>query len=202
MQKKPIKSTTKTSKTVKVDSNIKQQVKDEKNNKKIIIISLILALLVAIFAYWQISKNNEEEVKKPTENKNDIVEKEDDSVEEENNDKDDSNFIGFVEEYVKPVKVDKDEETKEEEVIYYSLSFETNGGNVIEEQILMQNEVTSLVLPIKEGWVFQGWYADSDFTEAYTFGNVLTEDITIYAKWGKYISYMYQESLYEKENIV
>lgn len=201
MEKK-IKSTSKVNKTVKVDNKIKQQVKEEKNNKKIIIISLILALLIAVFAYWQISKNSDKEEKKTTEDKNEVVEKEDDEISKEDEEEIESEFIEFVKENVKQIKVEKEELKEEEEVIYYSLSFETNGGNEIEKQILTQDEVTSLVLPIKEGWVFQGWYKDSEFAEAYTFGDVLTEDITIYAKWGKYISYMYEQTLYEKENIV
>ena len=197
------KNTTKSTqpKVVKVDDKIKKEVKDEKDNKKIIIISLILAILIAVFAYWQISKNNDEKDKKPTENKNEVVEKVEDQIsveDEEDDDKIESNFLDYVKEQIKPVKVEKEEEAKK----YYSISFETNGGNTIEEQILAQDEVTTLVLPLKEGWVFEGWYKDIELTEQYIFGEVLTEDITVYAKWGKYITYILEETLYEDENIV
>ena len=37
--------------------------------------------------------------------------------------------------------------------------------------------------PTAEGYDFRGWYTDSDCTAEYTFGNVITGDFTLYAKW-------------------
>ena len=198
MDTKKSKSTFKDNKSQKVDNKIKQQVKDEKNNKPIIVISLVLAIIVAIFAYWLVSKNNDKEQMKPTTDKNDVVEKED-AEEDDIVINEESEIIEYEKEYIKPVKVEKEEEP---EVKYYSISYETNGGNDIEPQILTDTEITALVLPIKEGWVFQGWYKDNEFSEEFIFGDVLTEDIKIYAKWGKYVSYLYEQTLFEKENLV
>lgn len=202
MEKKTTKSikSTKPGKVVKVDDKIKKEVKEEKeekDNKKIIIIALILALVVALFAYWQISKSEDKNENKPI-NNNEVVDKEEEQISDEEETKTDldSNFIDYVKEQIKPVKVEKEEE------VYYSISFETNGGNIIDKQILTKDEITTLVLPLKENWVFQGWYKDVELTEAYTFGNVLTEDITVYAKWGKYVTYISDEAIYEKEIIV
>lgn len=37
--------------------------------------------------------------------------------------------------------------------------------------------------PVKEGFVFDGWWEDSQFTALYDFDSVVTEDLTIYAKF-------------------
>lgn len=187
----------------KVDKKIKQEVKEEKDNKKIIIVALLLALLIGIFTYWQVSKNNEGKSNKLNESNDKVIEEIVDEEEKESEELSESEteFLGYISTVMKPIKFDNEEKDEAKE-IYYSIKFETNGGKEIEEQILTQDEVTTLVLPIKEGWVFQGWYKDIELTEEFVFGDVLTEDITVYAKWGKYISYMYEQTLYERENIV
>ena len=37
--------------------------------------------------------------------------------------------------------------------------------------------------PSREGYVFLGWYRDSDLTSAYNFAAAVTGDLTLYAKW-------------------
>jgi uncharacterized repeat protein (TIGR02543 family) len=38
--------------------------------------------------------------------------------------------------------------------------------------------------PTKEGYVFDGWYKEEEFTNEWTFAtDVVTEDITLYTKW-------------------
>ena len=73
---------------------------------------------------------------------------------------------------------------------HYTLSFDTNGGEEIDEQILSNNEVTTTVIPVRESWVFDGWFIDSDLTEPFIFGGTLKADTTIYAKWVKYIKFV------------
>ena len=38
-------------------------------------------------------------------------------------------------------------------------------------------------IPTRDGYVFAGWYTDSEYTEMYTFTGDITEDMTLYAKW-------------------
>lgn len=40
-------------------------------------------------------------------------------------------------------------------------------------------------VPVRDGYVFAGWYTDTDteYTGKYDFSTVVTEDITLYAKW-------------------
>ena len=37
--------------------------------------------------------------------------------------------------------------------------------------------------PTREGYVFDGWYLDENFETPYSFNTVVTDDITLYAKW-------------------
>lgn len=39
--------------------------------------------------------------------------------------------------------------------------------------------------PIKEGYMFKGWFTDSDFTNPVNFNTPVTSEITIFAKWEK-----------------
>lgn len=39
--------------------------------------------------------------------------------------------------------------------------------------------------PVREGYVFEGWYLDENFETPYSFNTVATDDITLYAKWTK-----------------
>lgn len=38
-------------------------------------------------------------------------------------------------------------------------------------------------IPVKEGYVFVGWYCDPEFNNKYDSGSVLVNDLTLYAKW-------------------
>ena len=67
----------------------------------------------------------------------------------------------------------------------YTITFDTQGGSEITPITVRSGE--SLILPqapTKEGYVFVGWYFDSDCIEAYYGSYVISKDITLYAKWG------------------
>ena len=64
------------------------------------------------------------------------------------------------------------------------VSFQTNGGSIVEAQtIALGGTVTEPEAPTKEGFVFQGWYVDQEYTQAYDFATPVNTDITLYAKW-------------------
>ena len=68
----------------------------------------------------------------------------------------------------------------------YTVSFDTGEGSAVEPQnIIYQNKATRPgVAPTRTGYDFAGWYTDATYKTAYDFaGMVITDDITIYAKW-------------------
>jgi uncharacterized repeat protein (TIGR02543 family) len=38
-------------------------------------------------------------------------------------------------------------------------------------------------MPQKEGYIFEGWYADKELTSKFDFATKITKNITLYAKW-------------------
>lgn len=162
------------------------------SNKKTLFFALVCAIVLAVFAYTQVSMNMANNKPK---------ELEEESKEEINGE--DLKALDYVRE---PIKVDgnhtkvitaEKKEKKEVEKLndlkvsaHYTLSFDTNGGEEIEKQVLSNNEVTTTVIPVRESWVFDGWFIDSDLTEPFIFGATLKADTTIYAKWVKYIKFV------------
>lgn len=162
------------------------------SNKKTLFFALVCAIVLAVFAYTQVSMNMANNKPK---------ELEEESKEEINGE--DLKALDYVRE---PIKVDDNytkvitAEKKEKKEVeksndlkmsaHYTLSFDTNGGEEIDEQILSNNEVTTTVIPVRESWVFDGWFIDSDLTEPFIFGGTLKADTTIYAKWVKYIKFV------------
>lgn len=162
------------------------------SNKKTLFFALVCAIVLAVFAYTQVSMNMENNKPK---------ELEEESKEEINGE--DLKALDYVRE---PIKVDGNHtkvitaEKKEKKEVeksndlkvsaHYTLSFDTNGGEELEKQVLSNNEVTTTVIPVRESWVFDGWFIDSDLTEPFIFGGTLKADTTIYAKWVKYIRFV------------
>lgn len=167
------------------------------SNKKTLLVALVVAIILGIFAYTQIKMNKANN--KPKE------------IEEEKKEElntEDLEVLDYVDEpvvvpekkYVKTVPLEKNEKKEEvlvkednKETVYYTLTFNTNGGEGIEKQVLTNNDVTTTVIPTKESWIFDGWFTDSELTEPFIFGGVLKEDTTIYAKWVKYVKFVNED---------
>lgn len=65
-----------------------------------------------------------------------------------------------------------------------TVSFETAGGSTIEAvQVAEGESINSPANPVKDGYSFDGWYADPNFTTPVTFPLSPSEDMTLYAKW-------------------
>jgi uncharacterized repeat protein (TIGR02543 family) len=74
--------------------------------------------------------------------------------------------------------------------INYSITYELNGGTNNAENItsyLSTNATFDLLEPTKEGYVFEGWYANEDFSgeKVTSILRGISGDITLYAKWSK-----------------
>ncbi len=66
----------------------------------------------------------------------------------------------------------------------HELKFETNGGTNIMTQKIDDGETVDLSTykPVKDGYIFDGWYSDSALTQKIT-SIVMDSDKTVYAKW-------------------
>lgn len=69
------------------------------------------------------------------------------------------------------------------------IHFDSNGGSLVEDMTSIVGEkITKPKDPIKEGFIFEGWYKNSTFTEMWNFDtDVVSEDLVLYAKWNKEI---------------
>lgn len=65
------------------------------------------------------------------------------------------------------------------------VSFETNGGSEIADQMVQFGEkITGPEDPKKEGYKLEGWYKDIHLTEKWDFDeDTVEENMTLYAKW-------------------
>jgi uncharacterized repeat protein (TIGR02543 family) len=71
----------------------------------------------------------------------------------------------------------------------YLITLETNGGTTIGS--ITVDEGTTLTLPsepTKEGYTFDGWYMDADFTTIFDATMNITDNLTLYAKWTEIIT--------------
>ena len=74
-------------------------------------------------------------------------------------------------------------EYQEEEEIYYTLSFDSLGGDKIEEKIVQENAVLEDVpIPVWEGYEFIGWYY---YNKKFDFSEPITKDMVFVAKYKK-----------------
>lgn len=64
------------------------------------------------------------------------------------------------------------------------ITYETDGGSLIEPTYVLEgNKTVSPDAPSKKGYQFAGWYSDEAYANQFVFGNELTENQTLYAKW-------------------
>ena len=65
-----------------------------------------------------------------------------------------------------------------------TVKFETNGAPAIKSVSVNKNEtVAAPTAPVKDGFVFDGWYTDKNFATKFDFNTKITKSITLYAKW-------------------
>ncbi len=70
--------------------------------------------------------------------------------------------------------------------VTYTVKFNTGDGITIKTQSVSKHgTVTEPAAPVKEGYIFEGWYKDSAFTKPYDFSAKVSSSFTLYAKWTK-----------------
>lgn len=66
----------------------------------------------------------------------------------------------------------------------FTVTFNTNGGSKVSSAKVKKGEAAAAPAnPEKEGYTFDGWYADKDLKTAFDFETKITKNITLYAKW-------------------
>lgn len=70
-------------------------------------------------------------------------------------------------------------------IIYYTISFDMRGHGEPVKAIsaLPGATVSAPATPSEEGFVFEGWYTDTAFTDQYRFTTMPSHNLTLYAKW-------------------
>lgn len=67
-----------------------------------------------------------------------------------------------------------------------TVKFNTNGGNEIADLLMVPNtKITLPAEPLKDGYVFAGWYTDEALTAAFDATAAVAAGATLYAKWTK-----------------
>ena len=67
-----------------------------------------------------------------------------------------------------------------------SISFNSMGGSSVQAITIEKGKTISLpTAPTKEGYVFDGWYYDENYSTAYKVSDTFTSNTTLYAKWNE-----------------
>ncbi|MDD4077187.1 MAG: InlB B-repeat-containing protein [Bacilli bacterium] len=67
----------------------------------------------------------------------------------------------------------------------YAIRFTTYSSNIIDDIVLeVDGIIPILPVPIKEGYVFSGWYLDEHLTVPFTLDVMPAHNLNLYAKWG------------------
>ena len=66
----------------------------------------------------------------------------------------------------------------------FTVTFETNGGTLIDPQNVVKNQKAEKpTAPQKGDYWFGGWYTDSKFSNAFSFDTLIKKDTKLYARW-------------------
>ena len=76
------------------------------------------------------------------------------------------------------------EDGNQDEKQSYTITFDTQGGSEVKSITIAEGETITLPSnPTKEGSVFDGWYLDSSYTQAFDSTKRIDSNIVLYAKW-------------------
>ncbi|MBQ9097626.1 MAG: S-layer homology domain-containing protein [Clostridia bacterium] len=65
----------------------------------------------------------------------------------------------------------------------YTVTFNTNGGSEVAPVKVKRGDKLTAPEVTKEGYVFDEWYTDAEFTMPFDFNTAITKNITLFAKW-------------------
>jgi uncharacterized repeat protein (TIGR02543 family) len=65
----------------------------------------------------------------------------------------------------------------------YTVTFNTLGGNDIANQYVTEYRNITVAVPVREGYIFAGWFKDTQLQNMFYSNDVVENNITLYAKW-------------------
>ena len=90
-------------------------------------------------------------------------------------------LVIFLKETPNELQNDSNDESIKEEINYYTVTFDSNGGTNIDSVVIKENDVIiEPSSPQKEGYIFEYWELDG---KQYDFNTKVTSEITLIAKW-------------------
>ena len=101
------------------------------------------------------------------------------------------NFIGWYEDENYSKEYDFNSSVYDNITLYakwekeeFNVKFNSNGGSIIkDEKVLYNDEASKPLDPVKNNYIFGGWYKDEEFKTKYSFLTPVTKDLVLYAKW-------------------
>ncbi len=68
--------------------------------------------------------------------------------------------------------------------VNYNVTFNSNGGSKVAEQSVLNGKTAERPAdPVRDGYLFVGWYSDEACKVPYNFGSAVSADTVLYAKW-------------------
>ncbi len=69
--------------------------------------------------------------------------------------------------------------------IPYTVGFDVGGGSAVESLTVINGKTARKPAdPVRDGYIFVGWYNDAEFSEPFMFGTqIVTANVTVYARW-------------------
>ncbi|MBR3116598.1 MAG: InlB B-repeat-containing protein, partial [Bacilli bacterium] len=90
--------------------------------------------------------------------------------------------------------------------VYYTVTFNANGGEVEEETRRVREDfpIGDLPTPTYNGFIFKGWYSSEEFGSQITSNTVVTNDTTIYARYtsNRTINYNSNLGVFDNEQTI
>jgi uncharacterized repeat protein (TIGR02543 family) len=74
------------------------------------------------------------------------------------------------------------------QAVTYTVTFNSNNGSDVAPKTVNEGQKADKPAnPTKSGFLFDGWYSNSELTTAFDFNTPITQNITLYAKWAEAI---------------
>ena len=65
----------------------------------------------------------------------------------------------------------------------YNVTFNSNGGSTVSPITVMDGSTFEIPYPTRTNYIFDGWYKENSLINKWTESTIVTENITLYAKW-------------------